>query len=385
MNQLTLNPESKAVRGVVASPAHASFGQHVTVDPADIRDWLYIYNLRLIGGASVRSRVVKDRNYGKSLDRYCQILDESSRNTAKHRFFDAISDFENDKVAAMLKADPLLSATKCEVVYRWAPMGGGPATLSELSALDYSLNVGNEEVAVLLVNSGADIKADIPNFSNFPSVTKAALAKGLSPNTVAPTGATGLCRLTNVDAVKILLDSGADVNCIHYPVPDRDRFESPVCRSLPTVELAELLHQRGAKIDVAKFQCTIYACTSCASIDRNSLSRLIMLFDPANYDDERVLTEYVWHNHFSLLHRDEKLASRMIEIQTTSRDEHGREVASTEWVPTPTDSIRSLLEDGMAEFRKNAAKRIINDEQLTIARCSSCERIVRTPNAKQCL
>lgn len=110
-----------------------------------------------------------------------------------------------------------------------------------------------------------------------------------------------------------------------------------------------------------------------------------MLYDPANYDDEKALTEYVWHNHFSILHPDEKIASKMIEIETTTIDEHGREIAISEWVPSPTDAVRLLLADGMDQFRKRAADRIVAEERVTIARCSSCDRIIRTPNARQCL
>ena len=110
-----------------------------------------------------------------------------------------------------------------------------------------------------------------------------------------------------------------------------------------------------------------------------------MLYDPATYDDEKALTEYVWHNHFSLLDHNEKLASKMIEIQTTSIDESGNVIVISDWVPTPTDSIRSLLASGMAQFRDTAARRIIAEQNLTIARCTNCDRIVRTPNAQQCL
>ena len=110
-----------------------------------------------------------------------------------------------------------------------------------------------------------------------------------------------------------------------------------------------------------------------------------MIYDADNYDEEQALTEYVWHNHFTLLSHNEKLASKMIEIQTTSIDEHGREVAESQWVPTPTDSIRSLLADGMGTFRKRAAMRISDEQALAISRCPNCDRIVRTPKAQQCL
>ena len=52
-----------------------------------------------------------------------------------------------------------------------------------------------------------------------------------------------------------------------------------------------------------------------------------MVDDPANYDDNKAPTEYVWHYHFSLLHPDTKFASKMIEIATTTIDEYGRQIA----------------------------------------------------------
>jgi len=80
-----------------------------------------------------------------------------------------------------------------------------------------------------------------------------------------------------------------------------------------------------------------------------------MPYDPDKYDEDSALTEYMWHNHH-------------VEFSTE-----------------PTDEIIELLKNGMQAFRRKSAQRLAESAGLEIARCSKCNRIIRTPAARQCL
>lgn len=53
---------------------------------------------------------------------------------------------------------------------------------------------------------------------------------------------------------------------------------------------------------------------------------------------------------------------------------------------TDDPSVLSLLEGGFPEFMKNTAERIYKDhkQELELNLCPRCEKIARTPKAKQC-
>lgn len=112
-----------------------------------------------------------------------------------------------------------------------------------------------------------------------------------------------------------------------------------------------------------------------------------MQYDPAKYDEERCLTNYVWDNYHSLLTDTEKLAAKTIRIRVKQPDAHGKSSTIEELVPKPTPEIARLLENGDREFRRIAAERVLRDHDgaLKINRCLKCDRIVRTPQAQQCL
>ena len=112
-----------------------------------------------------------------------------------------------------------------------------------------------------------------------------------------------------------------------------------------------------------------------------------MQFDPAKYDDDRCLTNYIWDNYSSLLTDAEKLAAKTIRIQSKLPDAFGRSITTEELVPQPSPEVAQLLANGDKEFRRIAAARVLreNGGDLTINRCSKCNRIVRTPQARQCL
>ncbi len=57
------------------------------------------------------------------------------------------------------------------------------------------------------------------------------------------------------------------------------------------------------------------------------------------------------------------------------------------WGPDSDPRIREALRDGPDAFRKRVRERVLAEygDQVFVNRCSVCERIVATPQARQCL
>ncbi len=53
---------------------------------------------------------------------------------------------------------------------------------------------------------------------------------------------------------------------------------------------------------------------------------------------------------------------------------------------TEDQEVKKLLENGYSEFMKNTATRIykVHKDELNLNVCPKCEKIARTPSAKQC-
>ncbi|WP_408044031.1 hypothetical protein [Tenacibaculum litopenaei] len=51
---------------------------------------------------------------------------------------------------------------------------------------------------------------------------------------------------------------------------------------------------------------------------------------------------------------------------------------------TDDDTILKLLENGIDEFKRKVAERIDDSNSIEYNNCPKCERITRTPKAKQC-
>jgi hypothetical protein len=55
----------------------------------------------------------------------------------------------------------------------------------------------------------------------------------------------------------------------------------------------------------------------------------------------------------------------------------------TGWL-TKDKEILELLEDGIDEFRRKTAERILKHEKIEFNNCPKCNKLTRTPKAKQC-
>jgi hypothetical protein len=115
---------------------------------------------------------------------------------------------------------------------------------------------------------------------------------------------------------------------------------------------------------------------------------------PMEDDDEaEVLARYVWRFCQHLMTDVERRADRFFVIETKARwqEERGHEEFARElrarFSHECDEEIRAMLADGHEAFRDRVIRRLLADPavQAMINRCPKCRRVVRTPEARQCL
>ena len=130
-----------------------------------------------------------------------------------------------------------------------------------------------------------------------------------------------------------------------------------------------------------------------------------------DYDENVVLTRYIW-NHYPHLFTDFELhVRRVIDVRTKVvlySKQNVDKVALDEFLANPNDTqniaeqyqearrkfgdtdeplVNAALKDGVESYRQEVCKRILREhnDKVFINRCPKCQRIVRTPEAKLCL
>ena len=112
--------------------------------------------------------------------------------------------------------------------------------------------------------------------------------------------------------------------------------------------------------------------------------------DIDTYDDETALTAYVWRHCLHLLTPLEKRVGHYsVPIVSDNPTEKGRrlhQMLEERDGHVPDGDVWNARKLDMRDFRKSAMQRLITDnpDGLTINRCISCQRLTRTPVARQC-
>ncbi len=116
----------------------------------------------------------------------------------------------------------------------------------------------------------------------------------------------------------------------------------------------------------------------------------IILLSATKMDKDKV--KYILNYHSSLMAKGESMAWR--HWSTTYKMEHSdstpqqkesrREVSLKAGWLTEDENILSLLKDGIDEFEKRVACRIVKSEKIEFNNCTQCGKLARTPKAKQC-
>ena len=102
-----------------------------------------------------------------------------------------------------------------------------------------------------------------------------------------------------------------------------------------------------------------------------------------DYDENDVLTAYIWFNYSHLMTKAEQFGHKAAahddaEWNATYRQYFGAET----WSQMVQD-----YSNGRDAFRRRVSERVLHDHnhEIVVQRCPECQRIVRTPRAKQCL
>jgi hypothetical protein len=112
--------------------------------------------------------------------------------------------------------------------------------------------------------------------------------------------------------------------------------------------------------------------------------------DDITYIEESELTKYIWNNYQHLFSRLEQLGVKAVlaEDKATSASS----VAMTKllrerWGAESEPEVMAALSNGTNAFQLRVRERVMREcgDRIFINRCPVCERILRTPRAKQCL
>lgn len=101
------------------------------------------------------------------------------------------------------------------------------------------------------------------------------------------------------------------------------------------------------------------------------------------YDEDTELTEYIWSNYQSLMTEAEVFAHKGIGGTPAEFDElYEKRFGKVVW-----REMKELERDEYPAFRKRVRDRLLSEcrSKIEIVKCPLCERIVKTPLAKQYL
>lgn len=106
-------------------------------------------------------------------------------------------------------------------------------------------------------------------------------------------------------------------------------------------------------------------------------------------DSEKANYIFTYFSH--LLNENEKFAFKhytsLIKLgEITSENENRLRIYKEKGWISSDENILDLLKDGYEAFEINVAKRILKDdyEKVFFNNCPKCEKLARTPKAKQC-
>lgn len=104
------------------------------------------------------------------------------------------------------------------------------------------------------------------------------------------------------------------------------------------------------------------------------------------YHEELVLNEYVWLNCVEYMNDLEKRVHRTVvaEQKAEHADEKIAALLRQKWSELNQPDVSEALESGLDVFQTRVRKRIVTEHPGVVNRCPACQRVARTPNAKQC-
>jgi ribosomal protein L32 len=106
------------------------------------------------------------------------------------------------------------------------------------------------------------------------------------------------------------------------------------------------------------------------------------------YNENVVLTDYIWHNYQHLMTGAEKLALKVVlgDQKAASSSLTAMKEAIRQHCGSSEPEVVPLLSSGPDAFRRGVRDRLLHEHvnQISLNRCPNCGRIPRTPEARQC-
>jgi len=108
-----------------------------------------------------------------------------------------------------------------------------------------------------------------------------------------------------------------------------------------------------------------------------------------DYDDEAVLTHYVWEHYQGLMTEFERRVGIAIigrAKATSSSSPPMARMLNERWGGANDPEVEAALAEGPEAFRRRICRRLLGERgsEVLVNRCPSCGRVVRTPQARQC-
>jgi len=106
-----------------------------------------------------------------------------------------------------------------------------------------------------------------------------------------------------------------------------------------------------------------------------------------NYEEESILTEYIWNNYRHLLSPFDLRVEKADLLRKKSLPPVQERMVTRMWGETSSPDVEEALKDGFDAYQRAAVRRILRGHvnEVFINRCPRCNRVVRTPRARQCL
>lgn len=107
------------------------------------------------------------------------------------------------------------------------------------------------------------------------------------------------------------------------------------------------------------------------------------------YDEQQVLTRYIWHNYMGLMSDTELLAFKAVSLRFKAEAAGSspmREALLEKAAQLEDPRVKAALQEGVEPFRHAVRERLLRryPRRINLNRCPKCDRIPRTPRARQC-
>jgi hypothetical protein len=105
------------------------------------------------------------------------------------------------------------------------------------------------------------------------------------------------------------------------------------------------------------------------------------------YDEPSVLTDYVWSQCYECMTDFERAGVKAVHARfkaAATDSERLRRVILEKWGGENDPAVIAALAQGEDTFRVAVRDRVLRDHPGIVARCPKCDRVLRTPRARQC-